>query len=53
MTPASGVRNLCVLVGLAWMFIGLWWESKSLALIVIGGLLFACGALSTWSASRK
>lgn len=34
------------------LFVGLWMESRSAALIVVGGLLFACGAFSTWSASR-
>lgn len=35
--------DCCVLGGLVALGTGLWWERPSLALIVVGGLVFAMG----------
>lgn len=47
----SLVRNGAVVGGSLMAFVGLWWESPAWALIVVGGLLAAVGAWSTWNAS--
>lgn len=36
--------NVLAVAGLAALFVGLWWERPSLAMVCVGGLVFACAS---------
>lgn len=36
--------NLVAVAGMAALFVGLWWERPSAAMVVVGGLSFVCAA---------
>lgn len=42
----SLLHDLAVFGGLAAVFVGLWWERPSVALVVVGAVLFVGGCLS-------